>query len=39
VTREFILNNFNELSEANPGLAVKEMEDLTGEFCGLSASE
>jgi hypothetical protein len=36
--RVFVLNIFNKLSETNPGLAVKQVEKLTGEFSVMSAS-
>jgi hypothetical protein len=34
----FVLNIFNKLGETNPGLALRQAEILSGEFCGMSAS-
>jgi hypothetical protein len=36
--RVFVLNIFNKFRETNPGLAVEQIEKLTGEICVVSAS-
>jgi hypothetical protein len=36
--RVFGLGIFNKLSETNPGLAVKQVGELTGEFCSMSTN-